>query len=466
MKKFTFLLIAAFMAVASWAGTKTVTFDFNAMDVAVSATGVTDGDITEPLELTEGAIALTVSTSTSTTPNRFWGTNAGPQLRVYGGTLTFATAEGNAITKMVFNNGKWNDGNTADKGSFEGNTWTGEAQNVVVTIAGNTQLNSIEVTYTFPDPKTKSYTFSFDDGDMFPWTTIDADGDGYDWTMGSESLAHYGEEGLAVYSQSYANGVGALTPDNFLVSPKINLDGSITFYACAQDGAYPAEYFGVFVSTKGNTDAKDFESIKEWTMTASRANAPAKAPNKTPGNWYEYTVDLSSYAGAEGYVAIRHFNCTDAFYLVVDEITLETSKVSLPDFIVTPTDDTIVKSLGDFQIAFYNYDVTAEGVTATLKNITNGTSQDATEITAEENVLFISFEPTKEAGEYELTITGVKDAEGQAVELVFNYLIVPKPDVVELPEGAEVETWYYSATASESSVKIGKCFFLRNIKVL
>ena len=459
MKKFTFLLIAAFMAVASWAGTKTVTFDFNAMDVPTSGTGVTAGDITEALDLTEGPITLTVSTSTTNTPNRFWDvTNVGPQLRVYGGTLTFATAEGNAITKIVFNhNGKWGANTVGDvaipnDADNKVATWTGEAQEVVVTVAANSQINNIEVTYTFPDPQTKSYTFSFDDGDMFPWTTIDADGDGYDWTIGSEQLAFYGEEGLAVYSQSYANGVGPLTPDNYLVSPKINLDGSITFYACAQDGAWPAEHFGVFVSTKGNTDAKDFEKIQEWTMTASRVNAPAKAPNKTPGNWYEFTVDLSSYAGAEGYVAIRHFDCTDLFYLVVDEITLETSKVSLPDFIVTPTDDSIVKSLGDFQIAFYNYDVTAEGVTATLKNITTGTSQNAAEITAEDNVLYISFEPTKEAGEYELTINGVKDADGKDVELVFGYLIIQKPDVVELPEGAEVETWYFSATASESSV--------------
>lgn len=128
------------------------TFDFNKMDVPVSATGVTDGDITEETTLTEGKVSLTISTSTTSTPNRYWSTTAGPQLRVYGGTLTFSAAEGYVIAKIVFNhNGKWGAGNSADSGEITNDadakaaTWTGSAQTVVVTIAANTQINSIDV---------------------------------------------------------------------------------------------------------------------------------------------------------------------------------------------------------------------------------------------------------------------------------------------------------------------------------
>lgn len=128
------------------------TFDFNKMDVPVSATGVTDGDITEETTLEEGNVALTISTSTASTPNRYWSTTAGPQLRVYGGTLTFSAAEGYVIAKIVFNhNGKWGAGNSADSGEITNDadakaaTWTGSAQTVVVTIAANTQINSIDV---------------------------------------------------------------------------------------------------------------------------------------------------------------------------------------------------------------------------------------------------------------------------------------------------------------------------------
>ncbi|MBO7617751.1 MAG: T9SS type A sorting domain-containing protein, partial [Bacteroidales bacterium] len=40
------------------------------------------------------------------------------------------------------------------------------------------------------------------------------------------------------------------------------------------------------------------------------------------GTWREYNVDLSAYAGEGRYIAIRHFNCSDMFYLDVDDIEL------------------------------------------------------------------------------------------------------------------------------------------------
>ena len=122
------------------------TFNFNAMtDEPCSSNDSNAGDITEARQFTKGAVTLTVSPNPEGTPNRFWATNNGPQLRVYGGTLCFEAATGMVINKIVFNNSKWNNNNSADTGAFDGNTWTGEAQKIVVTIAGNTQLNSIEV---------------------------------------------------------------------------------------------------------------------------------------------------------------------------------------------------------------------------------------------------------------------------------------------------------------------------------
>lgn len=119
-------------------------FDFNKYEVPVSTNSSHDGDITEDIVIKSGNITLTVSPATAGTPNRFWSTANGPQLRVYSGTLTFEAAEGtDAISKLIFNNGKWNAGNAADNGAFDGNTWTGSTDKLVVTIAGNTQLNNI-----------------------------------------------------------------------------------------------------------------------------------------------------------------------------------------------------------------------------------------------------------------------------------------------------------------------------------
>ncbi len=135
--------------IKDYSGPTEATFNFNAMDVPTSSGVTTDGDINEAKTLTESGVTLAISPKddSATTPNRFWSTKNGPQLRVYSGTLTFTVPEGSVITKIDFsNNGKWNEGNSADSGEFEGAVWTGEAQTVIVTIAGNTQINSITVT--------------------------------------------------------------------------------------------------------------------------------------------------------------------------------------------------------------------------------------------------------------------------------------------------------------------------------
>ena len=183
--------------------------------------------------------------------------------------------------------------------------------------------------YKQPAPAVPGMTYDFEDHTMQGWTSVDADGDGNGWRVGSEVMSGVaGHNGSAdfVFSQSYDNSIGVLYPDNYLVSPQVQLGGIVQFYACAQDANYAAEHFGVAVSTT-NTNPSSFTTVQEWTMSAKSVAAPAGKPVKesrsgrAQGNWYEYTVDLSAYSGM-GYVAIRHFNCSDMFYLDVDDITI------------------------------------------------------------------------------------------------------------------------------------------------
>ena len=161
-------------------------------------------------------------------------------------------------------------------------------------------------------------TLSFDFEDGFQgWTSIDADGDGFKWISTTTKLGSgYGHESdFCVFSQSYDNTFDVLYPDNYLVSPekfKIGKDATFNFWACAQDINYPAEHFGVAISTEGNTSADDFITIKEWTLP--------KENIREQGSWYQYTVDLSDYENQEIWIAIRHFNSFDEYYLVVDDI--------------------------------------------------------------------------------------------------------------------------------------------------
>ncbi len=114
------------------------------------------------------------------------------------------------------------------------------------------------------------------------------------------------------YISGSSSGAGqAVTPDNYLVSPQVRLGGSISFYAGARNSSYCAEQFSVMVSTTDNTNPASFTTVQTWTLSLSSAGY-----NATP-----YTVDLSAYSGM-GYVAIRHFDCYDQWFLCVDNITI------------------------------------------------------------------------------------------------------------------------------------------------
>ena len=152
---------------------------------------------------------------------------------------------------------------------------------------------------------------SFDNG-VIPtgWTTIDADGDNYTWDANLPYVNSFETHSGAgcISSQSYINNVGALTPDNWLISPQITLSGAatLTFYAWGQDASYYAENFGVYVSTTGTTPA-NFTSVLQATTTHAIT---------------QYTVDLSAYAGQSVYIAFRHYNVTDMYILNLDDVVV------------------------------------------------------------------------------------------------------------------------------------------------
>ena len=184
-----------------------------------------------------------------------------------------------------------------------------------------------------PEPQTPNegdaFEFDFDDG-MQGWTTIDADGDGYNFGLLSSMIGNNGSghnaSNDALGSQSYdiiANLI--LTPDNYVVSPQkyyIGDNSVLSFWACAEDDWYVAEHFGVAISTTSNTNAADFTTIQEWTMTAKGERHEGKRGSRAQGNWYEYIVDLSAYAGQEIWIALRHFNCTDWYIIDIDDVVL------------------------------------------------------------------------------------------------------------------------------------------------
>ena len=246
----------------------------------------------------------------------------------------------------------------------------------------------------------------FESGDLGNWTSIDADGDGYEWyvllnsTTSSDLPGHNNSDGHAT-SASYQS--VALNPDNYLVSPEVTLGGSITFWACAQDASWPEEHFGVAVSTTNNTSASAFTTIQAWDMTAKSSGAPTdvtRSGNRAQGAWYQYTVDLSAYAGQTGYVAIRHFNCTDWFRLNVDDIEITGAGGGpTPPTPPTPTDPNGTPGFvdGESNIIWSNPIEHKMFVSTTINVLTNS-GDDVTGATVELNNL------TEEGYTYNVTL--------------------------------------------------------------
>ena len=164
----------------------------------------------------------------------------------------------------------------------------------------------------------QSLHYDFEDGTLQGWTTLDGDGDGHCWESSIGGMGHNSNGMVMAYSRDYATGE-PLTPNEYLVSPRLVLseDGPvIRFYVCALDEIYPAEHFGVSISTTVNDDPLAFTLLSQWTIVAKDAG-------NRQGNWYNYTVDLSAYAGQEAYVAIRHHYCSGQSAICIDDIEIE-----------------------------------------------------------------------------------------------------------------------------------------------
>ena len=180
-------------------------------------------------------------------------------------------------------------------------------------------------------PSADAVIWDFEDESQFAeWTLVDYDDDGFGWNyhnnldQASDKMTPHDGDGL-VYSASYDNErEKALNPDNWMISPEVNLGGMLSLWACGQDASWCEEVFGVFVCVGNSIDPDDFVQVGT-DITAT-------------GVMTEYTFDLSEYAGKTGRFAIRHYNISDMFLLNIDDVCLDVNATYIPD----PTDPTIL----------------------------------------------------------------------------------------------------------------------------
>ena len=247
---------------------------------------------------------VTQYTVTVTSNNDAWGMVSG------GGTYN----EGDTITlSATANNGyhfvQWQDGSTDNPRTVTANA-TYTATFAVNAVPGNCDVTSLPWNYSF-------ITDSISDC----WTNIDADGDSLYWMY----IANYGAVSFSYISDGETYEY-SLTPDNWLISPKVTLpatgaDFHYTYMNMAAD--YP-DHIGIFVSTT-NTDPSSFTLLEQYTAV------PADTV------WQTRTVSLAAYAGQQVYIAIRHYNSDDNYAFIVGSVSITAGSTPVQQYTITAT---------------------------------------------------------------------------------------------------------------------------------
>ena len=177
------------------------------------------------------------------------------------------------------------------------------------------------------------YLWDFEeDEDITGWRFIDSDGDGNKWSMTTGLIAYSGE-GL-LYSQSYDNNSGALTPDNWAITPGVILSSGnyLSFWVCGQDPDWDAEHYAVYITdaTPGETIVmSDWELVFEETLGDNEGHEEKVVTvENSDGSTKEVTLRHfvfaidSKYDTKTIHVGFRHYNCTDNFYLNLDDVAI------------------------------------------------------------------------------------------------------------------------------------------------
>lgn len=164
------------------------------------------------------------------------------------------------------------------------------------------------------DPITEfPWNATFDEN-LTCWKTVDADGDGYNWM-------NY-QDYVVSESYSYFDGTNqGLTPDNWLISQRIQIPSSGTYTlswtAAGLSDDYYNEHYSVYVSTTGDSPS-DFTT----PLFSETLNTP---------NAVNRSKSLENYRGQTVRIAFRHHNTNDVFVLGVGNVTISQNTQGIDD---------------------------------------------------------------------------------------------------------------------------------------
>lgn len=169
--------------------------------------------------------------------------------------------------------------------------------------------------------QTTLFLDDFEDGSITDWTLIDSDGDGFNWVAVNMAVAPI-YKGMRSASWITA---GALTPDNFAITPGIDVGfgGNLTLSwdIVSRDASWDAENYSVYVAD-ANTSAAMLAAgpiFSETTLDGVNVMTPR-------------SITLPSSLSGTIYIGFRHYGVTDQFAIDIDNVKVVDNGLKTNDF--------------------------------------------------------------------------------------------------------------------------------------
>lgn len=169
---------------------------------------------------------------------------------------------------------------------------------------------------------------NFDDGDITPWTVTDADGDGRNWSVVQIQDEDGNPVGTPVLRSASWQAV-ALTPNNYVFSPAIDLSGffpgsatvQLSWQVMAIDASWDLERYTCYIGT-----APDVATMLASTTTHYEASLAGVNTLTTR------TLDVSAFLGGPMYICFRHWGVSDQFTMEIDNVAVNVTPLSTDKF--------------------------------------------------------------------------------------------------------------------------------------
>ena len=189
---------------------------------------------------------------------------------------------------------------------------------LLLSLIGFVQLNASAQVVVFNED------FASQQSQQPGWTVYDIDNDGNNWGFynfgtNPSTLTSLNSQGRLAISESWKT--NALTPNNYFISPAINLTGVPT---TANSATLKFKVGSISPTAQGNL-YQEFVSVYVVTNISN----PSSITNNSVHSQVlaglgmtEFTYDISQYAGQTVYLVFRHHNCTNEYALLLDDISV------------------------------------------------------------------------------------------------------------------------------------------------